>query len=102
MRDYSQHNDITNRKTLAEVMADPSILYDKLLLFNRGSELYDLSGWCINPNKNLGGYFSCVFVNHKREVICGAAWDEEVLKDVVLHCDAFIGKTSEESFLLTE
>lgn len=106
--------EIIARKTFDELTASSETfakLVGMLLLFARDSDYYGYSGWCrsaiLNPEPcvDCGKKGSILAFSKgpeatKIEDIEFMRLDRDELKVMFGHCDAFIGLTPEESFLL--
>jgi len=107
--------EITARKTFDELTSSPETfvkLVGMLLLFARDSDYYGYSGWCrgaiLNPEPcaDCGKKGSILALSKgpeatKIEDIEMMRLDRDELEVMLGHCDAFIGVTPEESFLLS-
>lgn len=107
------YEDITNRKTLEQVTASDEAfakLVGMVLLFNRESQWYEYSGWC--RGAVLDAVCPCCDKRFSKlafskgpeatppEDMMMLELSREELIQVLSSCDAFIGATPDESFLL--
>lgn len=107
------HEDITNRKTFEQVTASPEVfkqLVGMVLLFSRDSKWFEYSGWCRGAVLDA----TCPCCDKRFTMLAfskgpEATKPEDMMKlelsreELILmlsSCDAFIGQSSSESFLL--
>jgi len=108
------HEDIKARKTFEEITSSPEEfekLLGMVLLFNRDSPYFKYSGWvraavlnaqcpCCDKVYSFMA-FSQTAAATKPEDMMMIQLSSEELKAIIFNCDAFIGLTLEESFLLS-
>lgn len=103
----SDHDDIKARKTMAEILASFSSLVGMLLLFNRESPYYRLSGiigYAVleHDQPDLKGMAVLTMFNPNDGASIGTlvSSTRAELEELLTMCDAFVGHTPEDSFLL--
>lgn len=104
MRDYSRHSDITNRKSIDDILKSKES-FEKLLgmglLFNRETEYYKFSGFVTAALLDFDGDDQNILaINSSISGLITFHWSREDLRKAFENCDAFIGKNPGDSFLL--
>lgn len=110
------HEDITNRKTFAELTASQEAfgtLVGKVLLFNRESPYFKYSGLCRgaileHTCPDCGRKCAVLAFSTKGDVFKACEVKDmevlqlhrEYLENLFYRCDAFVGRSAEDSFLL--
>jgi hypothetical protein len=98
----SDHDDINARKTLAEIIASLGDLVGMCLLFNRKSRYYKASGIVTETRMDTVTGHSALSIRNPDtgDTLVIAMATLAALEDLLSTCDAFVGHTPEDSFLL--
>jgi len=97
---HEGHDDIKNRKTMEEILNSFHMLVGTVLLFNRESKYFDYSGMVTAALLNFDAENDHIIAITGKNGWFTFHKTTESLKDMFNHCDAFIGKDLESSFLL--
>lgn len=105
MRDTSKHSEITKYKTIEEILESPEsfeTLLGMALLFNRDTDYFNFSGFVTAALLDYEGEDKNILAINANNKLLTFRWGREDLRKMFESCDAFIGKTEEESFLLKD
>lgn len=115
MSNPTNHPEVIARKTFDELTASPEAfaqLAGMLLLFARDSDYFEYSGWCRGALLEAP---ACVDCGKKGSMLAFSKGpeatkpedmeimrlDRDELKNMLDHCDVFLGQTAETSFFLS-
>ena len=97
---HEGHDDIKNRKTMEEILNSFHMLVGTVLLFNRESKYFDYSGMVTAALLNFDAENDHILAITGKNGWFTFHKTTDDLKDMFNHCDAFVGKDLESSFLL--
>lgn len=101
MRDTSKHTDIKKFKTVQEIFDSFDSLLGMCLLFNKDTEYFKFSGFVTAALLDFNGDDDNILAIETSNIgWITFHWTREDLRKAFENCDAFLGKTEDQSFLL--